>query len=209
MAPTLTLTPDIFNNPTQIKTKCITSNKTELLKPFLLPLPRYVLCDLFMLLSTDSFIFVCSGFQPFKSLSPHLLPILLLKPFFPHASPSSFLVIIACDPSLSWAACMSTGQGRAVAWNTGNLSVLHYPESDTLPAATASCQSHLREGWELMSPSTFQDWTLTGAVQCVSWVGGLCLTGFLTGLLSCSGAPSLWLSKPFHALLATRNMHSA
>lgn len=83
MAPTLTLTPDIFNNPTQIKTKCITSNKTELLKPFLLPLPMCVLCDLFMLLSVDSFIFVCSGLQPFTFLSPRLLPIFLLKPFFP------------------------------------------------------------------------------------------------------------------------------
>lgn len=83
MAPTLTLTPDIFNNPTQIKTKYITSNKTELLKPFLLPLPTCVLCDLFMLLVIDSFMYVYSGFQPFTSLSPRLLLILLLKPFFP------------------------------------------------------------------------------------------------------------------------------
>lgn len=108
MAPTLTLTPDIFNNPTQIKTKCITSNKTELLKPFLLPLPMCVLCHLFMLLFIDSFIYVYSGFQPFTSLSPYLLPH-SPETLLPHVSPSSFLAIIACDLSLSRAACMSTG----------------------------------------------------------------------------------------------------
>lgn len=100
MAPTLTLTPDIFNNPTQIKTKCITSNKTELLKPFLLPLPMCVLCDLFMLFFVDSCISGCSGFQPFTSLSPRLLPHPPAEALLPHASPSSFLAVIACDPSL-------------------------------------------------------------------------------------------------------------
>lgn len=175
MAPTLTLTPDIFNNPTQIKTKCITRNKTELLKPFLLPLPMCVLCDLFMLFFVDSCISGCSGFQPFTSLSPIPPPSSCWSPSSPRIS-----FLLSCRhcvwPELN-PYTMSTGVGEVIYWNTGNLSVLHYSESDTLPAAAASCQSHLREGWELMSPSPFQDGMLTVAVQCVSWVGVLCFTG--------------------------------
>lgn len=110
MAPTLTLTLDIFNNPTQIKTKCITRNKTELLKPFLLPLPMCVLCDLFMLLFTDSFISGCSGFQLFTSLSPRLLPILLLKPFFPTCLLPPFLLSlrVLCTETQATYQCYTT-----------------------------------------------------------------------------------------------------
>lgn len=181
MAPTLTLTPDVIQP--KLKQSASQVTKQSCWSPFSFPCQGVcsAMCSaIYLCFCPLTASYLCAvDFNPSSPCHPISSPSSCW-------SPSSFLVIIACDPSLSWAACMSTGQGRAVAWNTGNLSVLHYPESDTLPAATASCQSHLREGWELMSPSTFQDWTLTGAVQCVSWVGGLCLTGFLTGLLSCS-----------------------